>query len=153
MGIKGRPITRLAGPDCFSKKPDYRGGGQGPSTAEVFAGKGVVLVPGDPTRATKIRRFRERLDVPEEGMKTAADAQVAGQREQRETLQAVGEIHRSAEQHRHDLEMDRQKMIQDRVKGVNDAAQQQHAPPMPVQATSPTIPASPQPYPITPPTE
>jgi len=88
-----------------------------------------------------------------EAMKTAADAQVAGQREQRETLQAVGEIHRSAEQHRHDLEMDRQKMIQDRVKGVNDAAQQQHAPPMPVQATSPTIPASPQPYPITPPTE
>lgn len=69
MGIKGRPITRLAGPDCFSKKPDYRGGGQGPSTAEVFAGKGVVLVPGDPTRATKIRRFRERLDVPEEGMR------------------------------------------------------------------------------------
>ena len=55
---------RLAGPDCFQKKPDYKGGGQGPSTAEVFAGKGIYLAHGDPSRALKIRQFRERLKVP-----------------------------------------------------------------------------------------
>ena len=37
VGIDKRQIIRLAGPDCFNKKPDYRGGGQGPSTAEVFS--------------------------------------------------------------------------------------------------------------------
>ncbi len=61
LGIAGRPITRLAGPDCFAKKPDYRGGGQGPSTAETFAGLGVHLAPGDPSRTAKIRQFHERL--------------------------------------------------------------------------------------------
>ncbi|EFL51736.1 protein of unknown function DUF264 [Solidesulfovibrio fructosivorans JJ]] len=60
-GIAGRAITRLAGPDCFAKKPDYRGGGQGPSTAEVFAAAGVFLAPGDPSRTAKIRQFHERL--------------------------------------------------------------------------------------------
>ncbi|UJX41705.1 terminase family protein [Desulfovibrio sp. JY] len=65
-GLKGRPIVRLAGPDCFSKKPDYRGGGQGPSTAEEFAKEGVDLTPGDPSRVTKIRRFRERLMLPKD---------------------------------------------------------------------------------------
>jgi hypothetical protein len=54
-------IIRLAGPDCFNKKPDYRGGGQGPSTAEVFAEHGIYLSPGDPNRALKIRQFHERL--------------------------------------------------------------------------------------------
>lgn len=61
LGIAGRPITRLAGPDCFAKKPDYRGGGQGPSTAETFAAAGVFLAPGDPSRTAKIRQFHERL--------------------------------------------------------------------------------------------
>jgi len=61
LGIAKRPITRLAGPDCFAKKPDYRGGGQGPSTAEVFAGAGLYLAPGDPARKLKIRQFHERL--------------------------------------------------------------------------------------------
>lgn len=60
MGIHGRQIVRLAGPDCFQKRPDYRGGGQGPSTAEVFAERGVYLSPGDPNRGLKIRAFRER---------------------------------------------------------------------------------------------
>lgn len=55
---------RKAGPDCFQKKPDYRGGGQGPSTAEVFASRGLYLSPGDATREVKIRQFRERLKVP-----------------------------------------------------------------------------------------
>jgi hypothetical protein len=56
-----RNIIRLAGPDCFNKKPDYRGGGQGPSTAEVFAENGIYLAPGDPNRQLKIRQFHERL--------------------------------------------------------------------------------------------
>ena len=61
FGIAGRTVTRLAGPDCFARKPDYRGGGQGPSTAEVFARSGLCLSPGDPGRSAKIRQFRERL--------------------------------------------------------------------------------------------
>jgi hypothetical protein len=55
---------RLAGPDCFQKKPDYKGGGQGPSTAEVFASRSLYLSHGDATREVKIRQFRERLKVP-----------------------------------------------------------------------------------------
>ena len=55
---------RKAGPDCFQKKPNYQGSGQGPSTAEVFAGHGLYLSVGDATRALKIRQFRERLKVP-----------------------------------------------------------------------------------------
>lgn len=66
-GIAGHSITRLAGPDCFAKKPDYRGGGQGPSTAEVFAASGIFLAPGDPSRAAKIRQFHERLRPRDDG--------------------------------------------------------------------------------------
>ena len=66
MNIWGLNITRLAGHDCFAKRPDYKGGGQGPSTAEVFAAKGIYLVVGDPTRHLKIRQFRERLRVPKD---------------------------------------------------------------------------------------
>lgn len=61
LGIAGRTLVRLAGPDCFARKPDYRGGGQGPSTAEEFAREGVFLSPGDPSRPLKIRQFHERL--------------------------------------------------------------------------------------------
>lgn len=65
VGIWGNDkIIRLAGPDCWSKKPDYKGGGQGPSTAETFAGKGIYLAKGDPARTQKIQQFRERLFVP-----------------------------------------------------------------------------------------
>lgn len=70
LDIAGRHIThitRLAGPDCWNRKPDYKGGGQGPSTAEVFAEYGIYLTPGDPSRALKIRQFRQRLDVPGDG--------------------------------------------------------------------------------------
>lgn len=66
LGIWGREITRLSGPDCFSKKPDYKGGGQGPSTAEVFANHGLYLTAGDPDRKQKIRQFRERLRILED---------------------------------------------------------------------------------------
>jgi hypothetical protein len=61
LGIWGKDIRRLAGPDCFQKKPNYMGGGQGPSTAEIFAMHGLVLSPGDPSRALKMRQVRERL--------------------------------------------------------------------------------------------
>jgi hypothetical protein len=67
LGLAGRAILRLAGPDCFAKKPDYRGGGQGPSTAEVFGQAGLVLAPGDPSRVAKIRQFHERLRPREDG--------------------------------------------------------------------------------------
>ena len=67
LGLSGRRITRLCGPDCFAKKPDYRGGGQGPSTAETFAGAGVFLSPGDPSRKQKIRQFHERLRPRDDG--------------------------------------------------------------------------------------
>ena len=58
---------RLAGPDCFQKKPDYKGGGQGKSTAEEFSAYGIHLQPGDPSRSLKIRQFRERIRIPEDG--------------------------------------------------------------------------------------
>ena len=67
MGIAGRKIQRLCDPACFNKKPDFRGGGQGPSTAEEFAKKGIILAPGDPSRALKLRQFHSRLTVPEDG--------------------------------------------------------------------------------------
>jgi hypothetical protein len=67
MGISGKNILRLAGQDCFSKKPNYQGGGQGPSTSEEFAKHGVFLTHGDPNRKLKIRQFRERLRVPTDG--------------------------------------------------------------------------------------
>lgn len=60
-------IQRLAGHDIFQKKPDYKGGGQGPSTAEVFADVGLkerwqfIWRVGDPSRTLKIRQFHERL--------------------------------------------------------------------------------------------
>jgi hypothetical protein len=64
-GMEKRHIIRLAGHDCFQKKPDYKGGGQGPSTAEIFATKGIILAQGDPSRHLKIRQFHERLRVRE----------------------------------------------------------------------------------------
>ncbi len=60
-------IVRLCDPTCMNKKPDYKGGGQGPSTAEVFAGHGLIMQPGDPSRLLKIRQFHERLKVPKDG--------------------------------------------------------------------------------------
>jgi len=67
LGVAGRNIIRLAGPDCFSKKPDYLGGGQGPSTSEMFSRQGINLSPGDADRKKKIRQFYERLRVPKDG--------------------------------------------------------------------------------------
>jgi hypothetical protein len=54
-------IPHYAGPDCFARKPNYRSGGQGISTAEEFRNYGINLIPGDPDRAQKMRAFRQRL--------------------------------------------------------------------------------------------
>ena len=62
-GITGRQISRLCDPTCFNRKPDYRGGGQGPSTAEVLARAGIVMRPGDANRKLKIRQFHQRLRI------------------------------------------------------------------------------------------
>lgn len=62
-----RILFRFAGHDCFARRPNPFGGGQGPSTAEVFAGHGLTLIPGDPDRRLKLRQFHNRLTVPEDG--------------------------------------------------------------------------------------
>ena len=82
LGILGRRIIRLSGRDCFNKKPNYMGGGQGPSTSDefrAFAARGDVMAqyntpadylnmnPGDINRELKIRQFRNRLRIPDFG--------------------------------------------------------------------------------------
>jgi len=63
LGLLGHEVTRLCDPTCFNKKPDYKGGGQGPSTADEFRKRGLELRPGDPNRKLKIRQFHERLRI------------------------------------------------------------------------------------------
>jgi hypothetical protein len=63
-GVFNPSIKRICDPTCFNKKPDYRGGGQGASTAEVFMGIGLNMLPGDPSRVLKWRQFHEHLRVP-----------------------------------------------------------------------------------------
>jgi len=62
--LRGRTILRYCDKTLFSKRPDTYGGGQGPSTAEVFAQHGLYMIPGDPNRKLKIRQFHSRLHVP-----------------------------------------------------------------------------------------
>ena len=74
LHIEGKEIIEICDPTCFNKKPDYKGGGQGPSTAEIFKngkdskGKkyGIKFKPGDPSRDLKLRQFHSRLRIPEE---------------------------------------------------------------------------------------
>jgi len=75
LGILGKIHMRLAGPDCFRLKPNYKGGGQGPATSDEFEAYckrddimekygddvSLDLRAGDATRETKIRQFRNRL--------------------------------------------------------------------------------------------
>ena len=63
LGVEGRSISRYCDPTCFNKKPDYKGGGQGPATADEFAAKGIHMRAGDPSRILKIRQFHQRLRV------------------------------------------------------------------------------------------
>lgn len=65
MGIKGRVVQRVAGPDIFSKTPNIRGGGQGPSVAEMFSESGIHFMPGDPDRMQGKAQVHERLKIPE----------------------------------------------------------------------------------------
>jgi hypothetical protein len=60
-------VMRYSGHDCFQRKPDFQGGGQGPSTAETFQEHGLTLIKADSWRQLKIRAFRDRLRVPEDG--------------------------------------------------------------------------------------
>jgi len=62
QGINGN-IMRLCDPTCFNKKPDYKGGGQGESTAEVFASMGLRLTPADSSRKLKFRQLHQRLRI------------------------------------------------------------------------------------------
>jgi len=66
MDIFNPQIVRVCDPTCFNKKPDYRGGGQLPSTAEEFMNEGVILRPGDPNRSLKWRQFHQRLLIPKD---------------------------------------------------------------------------------------
>ena len=65
LNFSRQPQVRYAGHDCWNKKPDYKGGGQGKSTSEVFAEHGIYLTKADSSRDLKIRQFRERLRVKE----------------------------------------------------------------------------------------
>jgi hypothetical protein len=66
MGIWGKPILRIGDPGCFQRKPDYKGGGQGPSPAFVFEQHDLFLKPGDCARRLKLAAFHERLSVKED---------------------------------------------------------------------------------------
>lgn len=63
-GVINPRIERRCDPTCFNKKPDYKGGGQGPSTAEVFMNMGISMLPGDPSRHLKFRQMHEHMRVP-----------------------------------------------------------------------------------------
>ncbi|MHC4310902.1 MAG: terminase large subunit domain-containing protein [Planctomycetota bacterium] len=66
-GSPARALLRIAGHDCWNKKPDYKGGGQGPSTTEIFARYGLFFSKGDADRVLKIRQFHERLRITDDG--------------------------------------------------------------------------------------
>lgn len=66
-GKWAKTIIRHAGQDCFAKRPDYKQGGTGPTTAETFMKYGLSLIPTDSKREIKVRQFRERLRVPGDG--------------------------------------------------------------------------------------
>lgn len=69
-GLENR-VYRIANPDIFSKTPNVRGGGQGPSVAEIMSEHGVIWNAGDPDRLLGKQQFHERLRVPEEGLPMA----------------------------------------------------------------------------------
>lgn len=65
LGLSARhnEIIRLAGPDCWNRQPDNKGGGQLESPATIFAQYGLYLRKGDPSRKLKKLQFHERLHV------------------------------------------------------------------------------------------
>ena len=66
LDIDPDSVLRMCDPTCFNRKPNYMGGGQGPSSADVFLAHGLTLRPGDPKRDLKIREFHRRLRVPKD---------------------------------------------------------------------------------------
>lgn len=66
-GINSSSVTRWGGRDCFNKKPNYLGGGQGPSTADVFRSHGINIRPGDDDRHKKLAAFHNRLRITDDG--------------------------------------------------------------------------------------
>lgn len=82
FGISDRRITRFAGHDCASKKPNYTTGIPGPSTVEEFitvaADPGIrntfgdvdlTLIARKPDKLDKMKQFRERIYVSEDTTK------------------------------------------------------------------------------------
>ena len=65
LGIEKRVNYRVAGHDIFAKTPNVRGGGQGPSIAEVFSEHGIFFTPGDPDRMLGKQQVHERMKIPE----------------------------------------------------------------------------------------
>jgi hypothetical protein len=61
-----RPIYRVADPSIFAKQPNIKGGGQGPSVAEMMGDEGVHWSPGDNDRLQGKAQFHERLRRPSE---------------------------------------------------------------------------------------
>lgn len=80
MKIDDHRIIRLGDPTCQNTKPNYKGDGQGDSTAEEWARYGnslkdahgnptpykLDLLPGDANRHRKIQQFRNRTALPDD---------------------------------------------------------------------------------------
>ena len=67
LGISGRVVQRPADPSIFAKKPDYKGGGQGPGPGEMLSESGIYMTPSDNNRFLGKQQLHERLRVPEDG--------------------------------------------------------------------------------------
>ena len=61
-----REIDRIAGHDCLASKPNYQGGGQGPSPVETWIKYGMYLRSGDPDRKKGFRAMTLELQCKDE---------------------------------------------------------------------------------------
>lgn len=66
LGIEERVVQSPADPSIFAKKPDYKGGGQGPGPGEMLAESGIFMAPSDNNRFLGKQQFHERLRIPED---------------------------------------------------------------------------------------
>ena len=66
MGIEDRVISRPSDPSVFAKRANLKGGGLGPSIADMMADSGIYLSPSDNDRFLGKQQFHERLRVPED---------------------------------------------------------------------------------------
>lgn len=72
MDIHDRVISRPSDPSIFAKKANYKGGGLGPSPADMMADVGIFLSPSDNSRILGKQQFHERLRVPDDGERPLA---------------------------------------------------------------------------------